>query len=370
MMETEVDDMRIAILASGLTGYLNACLGALLDRDVELLIITRKDRDHVEYAPFGIESRTRVLSWVEDPDPDHLITEVKGFGPDAVLMHSWDFKPYRAVVRSLRGQALRLLWMDNNWLETPKQWIGRLASSLYVQPLFDVAFLPGDRTEAFARRLGFAAEDVIRGSLCADTALFGHDPIPGEQLSQRARFASALRMVPHKGADVLAEAYVRYRELVDNPWSLELVGTGPLLSAFDGVPGAIQNGFLQPAEVAAVMHRSSCYINPSRAEPYGVVLHEAAAAALPILTSHMVGAAPTLVQDGYNGWWVPAGRADHLADAMARVSELDAARLGELSSTSHTISQRLSPSGWARNLHEELVRRTSSVGRHIDARPH
>ena len=132
----------------------------------------------------------------------------------------------------------------------------------------------------------------------------------------------------------------------------------------------IQNGFLQPAEVAAVMHRSSCYINPSRAEPYGVVLHEAAAAALPILTSHMVGAAPTLVQDGDNGWWVPGGRADHLAEAMARVSELDAARLGEFSATSRTISRRLSPSGWARNLHEELDRRTASVRRRSGARSH
>lgn len=362
--------MRIAILASGLTGYLDACLGALLDRDVELLIITKKGRDHVEYEPFRVESRTKVLSWVEDPDPDDLVAEVKAFGPDAVMMHSWDFKPYRAVVRSLRGEALRLLWMDNNWLETPKQWIGRMTSSAYVQPLFDVAFLPGDRTEAFARRLGFAAEDVIRGSLSADTALFGHDPVPGEELVQRARFASALRMVHHKGADVLAEAYVRYRDLVANPWDLELIGTGPLLSAFDDVPGVIQNGFLQPADVASVLHRSSCYINPSRAEPYGVVLHEAAAASLPILTSHMVGAAPTLVQDGYNGWWVPAGRADHLAEAMARVSELDAARLGELSATSHTLSQRLSPAGWARNLHEELARRTSPAGRRSDAKPH
>ena len=293
--------MRIAILASGLTGYLDACLSALLDRDIELLIITKRARENVAYESLEIEKRTRVISWVEDPDPDELIAAVKGFAPDAVLMHSWDFKPYRAVVRSLRGQAVRVLWMDNNWLESPKQWIGRITSPLYIQPLFDVAFLPGDRTEAFARRLGFAAEDVIRGSLCADTSLFGSDPVSGEDLLHRGRFASALRMVHHKGADVLAEAYVHYRDLVANPWSLELIGTGPLLSSFDGVPGVIENGFLQPAEVAAVMHRSSCYVNPSRAEPYGVVLHEAAAAALPILTSHMVGAAPTLVQDGDKG---------------------------------------------------------------------
>jgi glycosyltransferase involved in cell wall biosynthesis len=361
--------MRIAILASGLTGYLDACLGALLDRDVELLIVTKKGRDNVAYESLGIETRTPVIAWAEDPDPDELIGVVKEFGPDAALMHSWDFKPYRAVMRSLRGDAVRVLWMDNNWLETPKQWIGRLTSSVYVQPVFDVAFLPGDRTEAFARRLGFTPENVIRGSLSADTTLFGCGPVAGEELAHRGRFASALRMVHHKGADVLAEGYKRYRDLVANPWGLELIGTGPLLRSFDGVPGVIQHGFLQPAEVAAVMHRSSCYVNPSRAEPYGVVLHEAAAAALPILTSHMVGAAPTLVQDGYNGWWVPAGRADHLADAMARVSDLDAARLGEFSATSHALSRRLSPSGWARNLHEELARRTMPAGRRSNVQP-
>jgi glycosyltransferase involved in cell wall biosynthesis len=353
--------MRIAFLASGMTGHLDAALRALVERDVELFIITKRHRDDVAYAPLPIETRVPVMSWVDDPDPAELTAAVRDFKPDAILMHSWHIKPYRSVVRSLRGEALRVLFMDNNWLETPKQWLGRLTASMYIQPLFDLVFLPGDRTEAFARRLGFPAENVIRGSYVADTALFGHDPVPGDELKRRGRFVSVLRMVEHKGADVLADAYRLYRERVDDPWDLELIGMGPLLGRFDDVPGVIQHGFLQPPEVASVMHRSSCYINPSRVEAYGVVLHESAAAALPILTSDLVGAAPTLVQDGYNGWWVASGNVEQLAEAMARVSQLDAVRLGEMSAASHAISQRLSPAIWARNVHEELDRRMGSV---------
>ena len=73
--------MRIAILASGLTGYLDACRRALLDRDIALLTISKKARDKVAYESLEIETRTRVMSWVEDPDPDELIAAVEGFAP-------------------------------------------------------------------------------------------------------------------------------------------------------------------------------------------------------------------------------------------------------------------------------------------------
>jgi glycosyltransferase involved in cell wall biosynthesis len=353
--------LRLALLTSGLTGYLDATLCALADRDVDMFVAAKMNRDNVAYRAFGIESRAQIWPWVEDPDPDELVATVNEFRPDAVMMHSWEFRPYRAVMRSVRGKAVRVLWMDNPWRETPRQWAARAISRAYLKPCFDVALVPSDRTEAFARRLGYPASAVIRGSLTANVPLFGADPVEGSELRRRARFMSVMRMVHHKGPDVLAEAYAKYRTLVSEPWDLDVVGLGPLSSVFDAIPGVRQHGFLQPPEVAALMRQASCYINPSRIEPYGVVLHEAAAAALPLLTSDLVGAAPTMVQDGYNGWIVESARTDLLAEAMARVSTSDDDRLTEMSAISRSISQRLSPTGWARNLHEDLQRRVDAL---------
>jgi glycosyltransferase involved in cell wall biosynthesis len=252
---------------------------------------------------------------------------------------------------------VRILWMDNNWLATPKQWLGRATRRIYLDPLFDAVLVPSERTEFFARRLGFEARACIRGGLTADTELYGAEPVAGAELTARRRFIAVTRMVHHKGADVLADAYRAYRELVADPWDLELVGVGPLLSSFDGVDGVHRHGFLQPPEVAQLMHRSSCLINPSRLEPYAVVVHEAAAASLPILCTDFVAAHVTMLQDGYNGWVVQNSRADLLAEAMARMSSLDADRLGEMSRISNQLSRRLNPAGWARNLEEEVARR-------------
>lgn len=348
--------MRIAVLANGMTGYLDACFRALTDRGVELLVVHPASVVNTEYAGFGIEQTARMHPWTDDPAPAELDRLLDDFGPDAILMHSWDYRPYRAVVRQ-RKDTVRVLWIDNNWLATAKQWLGRATRRVYLDPLFDAVLVPSDRTEFFARRLGFAPGDCIRGSLSADTGLYAADPVGGEELIARHRFVSVLRMVHHKGADVLADAYREYRTLTDDPWDLDLVGIGPLLSAFDDVPGVNHHGFLQPTDVAEVMHRSSCFVNPSRLEPYAVVLHEAAAAALPILCTDFVAAHLMMLQDGYNGWVVQNSRPDLLARAMARMSSLDADRLGEMSRTSRRLSERISPAGWARNLEEELARR-------------
>jgi glycosyltransferase involved in cell wall biosynthesis len=110
------------------------------------------------------------------------------------------------------------------------------------------------------------------------------------------------------------------------------------------------------------MRATSAFVLTSHIEPYGVVVHEAAASGLPILCSDFTGAVPSFVQDGYNGWVVPAGRVELWAQALRRMSSLEPARLAAMSEISRSLSRRLSPDGWALNLEEELERRRSAGG--------
>lgn len=359
--------MRVAMLSRGWAGYADVPFRRLAARGVELLIVHPASMPDTDFA-WRIDEYAEAHPWSTPPEPSELVELVRRFDPDAVVMQSWDFAPYRAVMKSLPDRVLRILWMDNVWRNIPKQWLGRMVSRAYVQPLYDVALVPSDRTEFFARRLGFAPHDVIRGMLTADTDLFASGPRAGEELAGRHRFLSVLRLVHHKGADVLAEAYREYRTMAvetgetggsGDPWDLDVVGIGPMRDRFEGIDGVHLHGFLQPPAVADLMRSSSCYVNPSREEPYAVVLHEAAVAGMPLLCTDFVGAAPTMIQDGYNGWVVTGGRPDLLAAAMARMSDQGADRLEEMSAISRNLGSRLSPDGWARNLHEEILRRTS-----------
>lgn len=367
--------MRIALLVNGMTGYLDAEFRALHRRGHRLLVATPGTPDvavgamrDTAFARFATQDLADVyLAWPEQPDPDELVAQVADFAPDAVIMWSWNFsRAYRAVMRAVPPTVPRGLVMDNLWRAAPKQWLGRLTHRWYVDTVADFAVVPSDRTEFYARRLGFSAADVVRGSISADTELFDAAPRDGEELAERRSFLYVGRLVDHKGADLLAEAYRRYRDLAADagvePWHLRVAGIGPLQPLFDRLDGVKLHGFLQPPAVAELMREVSCFVLPSHIEPYGVVVQEAAASALPLLCTEFTGAMPSFVSDGSNGWVVPSGDPAAMAAAMLRMSSAPAGRLAEMSRVSRALSQRTSPDRWAQHLEEELERRIAAGG--------
>ena len=351
--------MRIAVLMKGLTGYQDSCFRELSGLGDDLLLI---HPETLAFAPFDRGKLTNAVErhvWTTMPSPEEIVPLVEDFKPDVVIMYSWEGKTYRAVMKAMKNRALRVLFTSNFWYGAKKQWAGLVAHHFYVDPLFDVAWVPGERSELFARRIGFAGEDIIRGANSADTPVFDRGPRDPAELAARRRFLFTGRLIWHKAPTELADAYRRYRDSVDDPWTLDIAGDGPLRKDFEGIEGVTLHGFLQPEELSDLMHESSCFLLPSHIEWYGVVVHEAAAAGLPLICSDGVGAVPHLLQDGFNGWTTPAGNLDALIRTMTWMSGLDTQRLGEMSDGSRALASRLTPKVWAQNLHEQLAFRVS-----------
>lgn len=364
--------MRIALLINGMTGYLDAEFRALADLGHTLLLVTPGSADvsvgAMRDTAFTVlehaSEYAEVHAWQTDPDPAELVASVaETFKPDAVLMTAWNFsKAYRAVMKAVPPETVRIMYMDNLWRAAPRQWLGRLTHRWYVDTVADAALVPSDRTEFYARRLGFSPADIIRGGAVGDTTLFTSERRTAEELGSRRSFLYVGRLVDHKGADVLAAAYRRYRELATSPWDLHVVGIGPMEEMISAIPGVTMHGFLPPDQVAVLMREVSCLALTSHIEPFGVVVHEAAASGLPMLVTEFSGAAPVFVQDGYNGWQVTAGHVEHWARAMVEMSALPAERLADMSEVSRSLSRRASPAGWALNLTEEITRRKARGG--------
>jgi glycosyltransferase involved in cell wall biosynthesis len=68
---------------------------------------------------------------------------------------------------------------------------------------------------------------------------------------------------------------------------------------------------------------------PSFAEGLPVVLMEALASGRPVITTFVAGI-PELVVDGENGWLIPAGDIDRLADAMQECLSASPERLSTM----------------------------------------
>ena len=342
---------RVAILWQRLPGYTHAEFAALARarRRRPGRSIRRPRRD----APFADDATTAGLdahAWSGAPDEDRLEAALAAREPHALLVSSWHITAYRRVARRRRGQTLRVLCMDNQWWATPKQWLGVASSPVLIRPTYDAAFLPGDRSADFARRLGFSDARIIQGINTCDHPRF--DAVAGARgaaLPERA-FTFVGRLVGDKGIDVLAEGYRRYCRIAEDPWPLAVAGAGPQALSLAGLPGVRMSGFVQPDEMPALLARSGCLVLPSRFEPWGLVIHEATAAGLPVVCTSVCGAASRLVLDGYNGVVIPPGDPDALARALLRIAgSSDTDRLA-MTGASRSLARQFTPDRWARHL--------------------
>ena len=130
------------------------------------------------------------------------------------------------------------------------------------------------------------------------------------------------RLIQVKGVDVLIKAFGELLEDVPGA-QLMVVGDGPEeqnlreLVKHLGVEEHIHFlGFHQRDELVELYTCADVFCLPSRHEPWGVVVNEAAACGLPLVVSDRVGAGKDLVTAGENGFIVPVEDAGALGAAI------------------------------------------------------
>jgi glycosyltransferase involved in cell wall biosynthesis len=79
-------------------------------------------------------------------------------------------------------------------------------------------------------------------------------------------------------------------------------------------------GFVNQTELPAFYDLADVFVLPSEREPWGLVVNEVMNAAKPVIVSDQVGAAWDLVKEGENGFIVPVGDVETLADRIRRLT--------------------------------------------------
>ncbi len=341
--------MKIAVLWTRLSGYLNACLRELATRPgVKLLVANEAAGEDAPFDPsqFSWISSGLQFEYAVRPDRNALLEQTRRFAPDVLLVNSWHIGEFRYVLRHLRPRPLRVLCMDNQWRGTWRQRLGVLGARRYVLPYYEAVFLPGERQACFARRLGFSDHRIWQGLLCPASATpvseAGTPPSP----LPRA-FGYVGRFSAEKGIEDLLEAYEIYRASSSDPWDLRVAGAGPLGSQLDGHHAVMRSGFVQPAQLGAWMKKIGCLVVPSRFEPWGVVVSEGAMAGLPIIATDACGAVPHLVHDFANGRVARTGDVRSLAGCMTHVASLSDDERLAMGQVSRGLAGPYTPARWA-----------------------
>lgn len=359
---------RIAVFFSRLSGYMAACLREVEVRyGVELLVVRHAPDPN---APFAAEE----FGWIKRLHDRHLLDRRKllrlidEFQPDGLYLSGWFDRDYLAAGRYARARGIPVVaGLDGQWKGTYRQYLGKYTAAWNLHPAIDVLWAAGERQRQFAAHLGYRGRKCWSGVYACDVERFAavfqrRAPRPGP-------FVFVGRYVPVKGLDVLVEAYRTYRRSTERPWPLVCAGTGSLASALRAEDGISDRGFVQPRELPSLLAEGASFILPSRHEPWGVVLQEAAATGLPLIASNACGAAVHLLQDGYNGYLFQSEDAGHLARCLLHMSDAGPDEWNRMSAASYQMSLQFTPGRWATTLVQGLDQfRTLDPFQSADAR--
>ncbi len=358
--------MRILYLYTELMGYNLPVLRQLVERYGASIDVIHWNRNKLTpYKPDAIPGVT--FHERSALTPAEMVEFALKLSPQVVYITAWMDRGYFPVARALKARGVPVVTgLDSQWTGSLRQRLGaQLVRWVYKPRYFSHVWVPGPLQFEYAARIGFHKDEVICNLLTGDSALFSR--------AARARASLAPGGYPHaflfvgrfaqdKGIDILVNAYDIYRQRYGGSWGLTCVGNGPMQSLLDNHPGVVVEPFLSQPKLVELALRAGAFVLPSRYEPWGVVVHEFAAAGMPLILSGRVGARLQFLIDGYNGYTIPGDTAEGLAATMHRLSTLDDARLIDMGAASARLAQAITPELAAASLMSVVGSGVTEVG--------
>ncbi|MBN2309376.1 MAG: glycosyltransferase [Candidatus Hydrogenedentes bacterium] len=346
MSEAEPSKPRVLLLHNFLAPYrvpLFAELATRFDLDVWILGNVRHVRDWPADAP-GAPFRYRNVPHLTVPLTRYnalvlnytLAAALARHRHDAIICCAWDTPAtfYTACHARLTRTPF-ILWSGSTARESTRL---RTLTKPAVRALVRgaTAWLAyGTRAKDYLVSLGADPERTFRAFNTVETGWFAEACEAARpqvaRLRERLDIAPDARVVVYCGnllelkgvGDLLAgfAELARMREDV----TLVLVGSGrgeaeyrSLVEAAGLGRRVVFAGFVPRPEVPAYYALADLLVLPSRSEVWGLVVNEALAAGVPVLATDAVGASEDLIQEGRNGYVVPARDPGALCGAMDR----------------------------------------------------
>ncbi len=303
-----------ALLAAGKRAMLVALVGILLTRPLRLLRALgwtirfgrRSDRGVLRHLVYLAEA-CLLRKWLAAAGVTHLHVHF-ATNPAAVAL----------FCRILGGPTYSIT------VHGPEEWDRPEALSLrdkYTRAEFVVAVTDFGRCQAYRwTPLEFWPRvHVVRCGV--DEAFLKVDPEPVPETTALVLVAG---LVEQKGHLLLIQALARVKA-AGADFQMLFVGDGPLRPILEaevkslGLGDRVEfAGWRSNAEVRQYLRTARALVMPSFAENLPVAMMEALAMGRPVLGTYIAGV-PELVQDGVNGWLVPAGNIEATADAILKV---------------------------------------------------
>ncbi len=362
--------MRLLFFAGELSPYRLARFAALHKRGTHAVTVAEAT---VEKHGFDDTARERYQVPIysgEAPAWEWSAKELSKGSFDVAIVHGYAISEVRKVTRAARKAGVPVVMVLENtaydrrrpfW----KEWLKRA----YVRKYVDYMFVPGERAAEYAHALGVKRSRVWRGLFAVDVDYYATEARKSrdDAANQRADlglperfflFCGWLRDV--KNVCNLVKAYGEYRNRVNAPWDLVLLGKGPREADIRarGVPGVDLRGFVQLGDLPRYYGLASCFCIVSNGDPWPLAMLEAVACGLPVVASWKCGNTVELIREGWNGWLCEPRSIGSITEGLVSAHNNEDARKtalaeGPMLASCYTVE------AWASKVESYLVRLAS-----------
>ena len=294
--------------------------------------------------------------------------------PDAVAIAGWRSVDARESLKWCKENGtIAILMSETREADGLRVWWGEAWKSSIVRR-FDAAIVGGASHRDYLVNLGMPKELIEFGYDIVDNDFFAAQSANdcGVVIKDvNLYFLASNRFIPRKNLKRLVDAYreyvthnrITYKDSV-RAWDLCLLGDGKLkrslmdhcrssklnVSEFPPWEGmsSLQKdstvffpGFRQIEELPRFAAHAGCFVHPAISEPWGLVINEAMACGLPILSSNNVGAAEELVDHGKNGFVFPPLQTSELTRRLVQVADPSFSRSDFADASRRILSERV-----------------------------
>jgi glycosyltransferase involved in cell wall biosynthesis len=279
-------------------------------------------------------------------DDNALIKLIAGQNPSIIYVSGTMDKGYLKAALYFRRLGVKLVaGTDNKWFNNWKQRIQILFSWTLFRKYFEYVWIPGTRQYAFVRLLGYNDDKIVKNLYSANTNIF-FGAYERNRAARKEKFPHTFvyvgRFSPEKGVDVVYNAFMAAKKEVQNDWKLIMVGaTGN--SVYKPSEFVDIQGFMPNSELPTHAANWGVFCVSSYREKWGVVIHEFAAAGLPMLCVDCAGANEAFLVPGYNGYDFLTGSPEDMKKKMLLLMSKTDDELFLMGERSHEMAHSINP---------------------------
>jgi len=365
---------RVVIITEIIAPYRIPVFNALArhdEIDLHVIFLAENDRTQRQWLVYKDEIRFsyQVLpSWRRRIGRHSLLLNwgaeaaLQRAAPDFIVCGGYNYvASWKSMSWARRNRVPFSLWVES----TTRDFRSGHALVEFLKTRFlhgcNAFVVPGKSSTEYLRNYGVPENMIFTAPNAVDTKFFAQQaevirwdaPLHRQALGLPARFFLFTgRLVPEKGVFDLLSAYGALPAEVRKEIGLVFVGDGAARSSLRQRAASMHlgsihfAGFAQRELLPAYYALAEALVFPTHTDTWGLVVNEAMACGLPVISSAAAGCVADLVESGWNGRVVSPGDVDQLASAMNDLA-LDPDLRSLMAQRSRERIRQYSPDAWA-----------------------